>query len=256
MRRPDRAPGCSHGNATSPCSWPGCALAWRNVDPTITAALISGAVGALGIAGTVATAVVGSRNTRRATEQSVGAGAANTRATLAAAREDRLWEKRAAAYEETLTGLLHRQAQRHFDLRKYRVYGEEEQKLKEFYQNYELPGVFEAQGRLVAYASDAVMDTFNASRGAHAKVRVQYSHRAALQEQIRTAQANGTPQSAPDGGTMMDAQRKLDAALEAADAADEALIKVIRDELRSKPEAATLPALLPAKRPRFWQRTS
>jgi hypothetical protein len=98
----------------------------------------------------------------------------------------------------------------------------------------------------VAYASDAVMDAFNASRGAHAKVRVQYSHRAALQEQIRTAQANGTPQSAPDSGTTMGAQRKLDDALESADAADEALIKVIRYELRSKPEAALSPVALPA----------
>jgi hypothetical protein len=154
-----------------------------------------------------------------ATERTVEAGTADNRATLAAAREDRLWEKRAAAYEETLTGLLHRQAQRDFNLRKYRVDGEEEQKLKEFYENYELPGVFETQGRLVAYASDAVMDTFNASRGAHAKVRVQSSHRAALKETAFIAQHSGRFEGVPDAETMLDAQRQLDNALEAADAA-------------------------------------
>jgi hypothetical protein len=53
---------------------------------------------------------------------------------------------------------------------------------------------------------------------------------------------------------MLDAQRQLDSALEAADAADEALIKVIRDELRSKPEAAMLRASLPAQRRSIWDR--
>jgi hypothetical protein len=208
-------------------------------------------VGALGIAGTVTATVVGSRNTERATEATMMAGAATTAATLSAAREDRLWEKRAAAYEETLTGLLHRQAQRHFDLRKYRVDDKTEQKLKQFYENYELPGIFETQGRLVAYASDVVMDAFNATRGAHANVKVQHGHRAALRESARLAQESGRLGGVPDADTMMDAQRQLDSALEAADAADDALIKVIRDELRSKPEAATLPATAPAKRRKF-----
>jgi hypothetical protein len=191
-----------------------------------------------------------------ATERTVEAGTADNRATLAAAREDRLWEKRAAAYEETLTGLLHRQAKRHFDLRNYRVAEEEEQKLKQFYENYELPGIFETQGSLVAYASDAVMDAFTASRGAHAKVRVQYSHRAALRESARLAQQSSRLEGIPDSETMTDAQRQLDNALQAADAADDALIEVIRDELRSKPESAmpTVSVTVPAKRRGIWHR--
>ena len=75
------------------------------VDPTIAAAWITGGVGALGIVGTVVTSVVGSRNTKRATEATIAASAAATAATLAAAREERLWEKRAAAYEETIAEL-------------------------------------------------------------------------------------------------------------------------------------------------------
>jgi hypothetical protein len=228
------------------------------VDPTIEAAwigaAIGGGVGVLGIVGAVVTSVVSSNNTKKATEQTVAGGTTNTVATLAAAREDRLWEKRAAAYEETLTGLLHRQAQRHFELRKYREDNDTEKKLQQFYENYELPGLFETQGRLVAYASDVVMDAFNASRGAHAHVRVQYAHRAALRESARLAQETGRLEGVPDAGTMLDAGRQLDGALEAADAADDALIKVIRDELRSKPEAATLPAPVPVVRRRFLRR--
>ena len=82
------------------------------MDPTITAAWITAGVGALGIAGTVATAVVGSRNTRMATERTIAAGAATTAATLAAARDDRLWDKPCVVYEETLADLPHQQAKR------------------------------------------------------------------------------------------------------------------------------------------------
>jgi hypothetical protein len=82
------------------------------------------------------------------------------------------------------------------------VADEEEQRLKQFYEDYKLPGIFETQGRLVAYASDAVMDAFNASRGAHAKVRVQYSHRAALRESARLAQESGRLEGVPDAETM------------------------------------------------------
>jgi hypothetical protein len=230
------------------------------VDPTITAAWIGagigGGIGLLGIAGTVVTSVVSSINTRKATGQSVAAGTASTMATLDAAREARLWEKRAAAYEETLTGLLHRQAQRHFDLRKYRVVGdEEEQKLKQFYENYELPGVFEVQGRLAAYASDAVMDAFNASRVAHAKVKVEHGHRAVLQESARLAQAAGDLNIVPNRQKLSEANRQLDSALQTADAADQALIDVIRDELRSKPDAPMAHAMvMPAKHHRIWAR--
>jgi hypothetical protein len=214
------------------------------MDATIAAAWVGAGVGGgvalLGVAATVVTSVVSSNNTRKATERTVGAGVTANSATLAAAREDRLWEKRAAAYEGTLTGLLHRQAQRHFDLRKYRTDEESEQKLKEFYETYELPGMFETQARLVAYASDAVMDAFNVSRGTHATVRVRYSHRAAVQETIQLAQAAGDLNFMPNRQELSEANRQLDNALEAADAADQALIEVIRDELRSMPEAAML----------------
>ena len=69
-------------------------------------------VGVVGVVATAVTAWVGSWNTRRATERTVTAGTDANRATLLAAREDRLWERRAAAYEDATAGLLLRQTDR------------------------------------------------------------------------------------------------------------------------------------------------
>lgn len=225
------------------------------MDPTITAAWISGGVGALGIVSTAVTAWIGSRSTSKATEQAIAAGAANTRATLAAAREDRLWEKRCAVYEETLRQLLYTQSKRRDELRGYRWDKDSEQKLKELYDAYEPPGFFESRARLTAYASDVVIAASNAADKAHGEVRAARLQLEELREQIRTAQLNGTPQSAPDGETMMNANRQISSAREAADDADDVLVNIIRDELRSKPEAALQPVTaLPAVRRRFWLR--
>ena len=138
------------------------------MDATITAALISGGVGALGIVGTVVTSVVGSRNTGRATEQAIAAGAANTRATLAAAREDRLWDKRAAVYEETLAAVAYRQSGLTAALRDGDVAGEELEKALQSYGSLEWAAM---QGRLNAYASDAVSGASLASVVAHGTTR-------------------------------------------------------------------------------------
>jgi hypothetical protein len=225
------------------------------VNPTIAAALISGGVGAVGVVGTAVTAWIGSRNSRKATGQAVAAGAANTRATLAAAREDRLWEKRCAVYEQELRELLYRQSKRYNDLRGYRWDEASEQQLKEFYNAYEPPGFFESRARMAAYASDVVLAASNTAGKAHGEVRAACLQLEELREQIRTAQLNGTPQSAPSGETMMNANRKINDAREAAETADDVVIMIIREELRSRPEAATEPpAALPAVRPGFWQR--
>lgn len=223
------------------------------MDPTIAAAWITGAVGAVGIAGTVAASIVGSRNTKRATEASIAAGAASTAATLAAAREDRLWEKQCAAYEETLTGLLYRQAKRRHDLRGFRWDEATEEQLKAVFDGYDPPGLFEAQGRLSAYASDAVLDAFQAASRAHGEVRTRYQRYAAMADDNKQVAETGYG-TAHGGEETIAALRAVDPAVKDAEEKDEALIKLIRDELRSKPEAATLPAPVPAKRRRIWHR--
>src|ERR1700722_7415017 len=83
-----------------------------DVDLIITAAWITGGVAAVGIAGTVMSSVVGSRNTRVAAEQTVEAARAAPLAPLAAARGDPGRGREHAAYVETIAGVLRRQRQR------------------------------------------------------------------------------------------------------------------------------------------------
>jgi hypothetical protein len=163
------------------------------------AAWIAAAAALAGVAGTVVTSVVSSRNTVKATKYTAEAGTASTMATLAAAREDRLWEKRAAVYEETLSGLLHRQAKRRHDLRGYRLDEESERRLADFYDSYEATGMFEIYGRLVAYASEPVLDAYEASQQAHHEVRARCQHRQMLADEAKMAQETGRPGTAQTG---------------------------------------------------------
>jgi hypothetical protein len=217
------------------------------VDPTIAAAWITGGVGALGIIGTMTTAIVGSRSTKRSTEATIAAGTNTTAATLTAAREDRLWEKRCAAYETALEALLYRQRKRQHDLRMYRLDKDSEEKLRDFFGGYEPPGWFEAQARLVAYASDAVLDAYETSHRADLEVWGRYRQWQILAEESQLAVESGRPGAAHDGQVMIEARRKINPALGEADAKDEILRKSIRDELGSKPQAATLPARRPTQ---------
>jgi hypothetical protein len=225
------------------------------VDPVIAAAWITGGVGAAGIAGTVAATIVGSRNTKHATEAMIAAGAATTAATLAAAREDRLWEKRAAVYEETLTGLLFRQADRFHSVVELDWDEALEPQLKDAANAYDSPQWFERLGRLYAYGSDAVLAASDAAHRAHGEVGDRHHELEQLRELV-AEQASALPDTAPEREALGKAGRKLTSAMEAASAAEKELIKVIRDELRSKPEAAVLPVTVPAERHRFWRWTS
>jgi hypothetical protein len=224
------------------------------VDPTITAAWISGGVGAIGIFGTAVTAWIGSKSTRKATEQAVEAGADNTRATLAAAREDRLWEKRCAVYEETLAEVQFRSERRAYELRTYRMDKDSEERAEAYFATYETPKSFTAQGRMTAYASDAVLAAYEASRTATLEVILRHGDHLTLAVENRQAAASGNPAAAPGSQATKDARKAAELALEMAKAADDALIKVIRDELRSRPEAAMAPVQVPAPRRRFLRR--
>jgi hypothetical protein len=217
------------------------------VSPIIEAAWIAavsaGTVGVVGIAGAVVTSIVSSRNTAKATTQTVEAGVASTAA------------KRAAAYEETIAGLLYRQEKRQHDLRMYRLDEESERRLKDFFASYEPPGWFEAQARLVAYASDEVRHASDATQQADREVSERYRQWATLGDDNRRAVESGNPGAAHDGETTMQAYRAIGPALEEAEVKDQALIGAIRDELRSKPEAALAITQTPAaSHHKLWHR--
>jgi hypothetical protein len=204
------------------------------VDPTITAAWIAAGVGAVGIAGTVITAWIGSRNTRMATERTIAAGAATTTATLAAAREQQLWDKRCAVYEETLTTLLDRRRQRFGIL--LRSPGGKAESPEAVYDR-DSPGWSQARSRLYAYASDEVLHALDAAEEEHMRAQLAYEDVDRLNQR-----PPGHPRPASEA-ERMDAGKTFNAASRGVAKAEQALISVIRDELRSKPDAVRLPGV-------------
>ena len=200
-----------------------------DVDPIITAAWITGGVAAVGIVGTVMSSIVGSRNTRVAAEQTVEAARAATMATLAAAREGQRWEREHAAYVETIAGVLRRQRQRRSLVTA--SLSEDSEQLRDFLDAHDPPGWLEAQARLIACASEWVKDAAEASRQAHLEVWARVHRYRLMDDDNRMALESGR---APfDGRDLVAARRDIEAAIADADAMDNLLVTLIREEQRS-----------------------
>ena len=203
-----------------------------DVDPIITAAWITGGVAAVGIAGTVMSSIVGSRNTRVAAEQTVEAARAATIATLTAAREGQRWEREHAAYVETIAGVLRRQRQRRYLVTN--SLSEDSDQLRDFLDAHDPPGWLEAQARLIACASEWVKDAAEASRQAHLEVWARVRRYRLMDDDNRLALESGRPDGVPfDGRELVAARRDIDAAIADADAMDNLLVTLIREEQRS-----------------------
>jgi hypothetical protein len=221
----------------------GCYARVRGSLPAMDSTIV---VGVAGVAATAITAWVASWNTRKATERTVEAGSGDNRTALISAREDRLWERRAAAYEEMLAVVLHRKHVRGFDLvPTARI--ETGTELQKFLDAVRLPGTFEAESRLVAYASEPVLAKYE---------KADQWHRESV---VSAVQLNGIRDADDSSSTRGAAPRKLtqaeelvttqlNGALSSANMADQALIDVIRAELRSRPEAVRPHAEVPAPR--------
>jgi hypothetical protein len=207
-----------------------------DVDPIITAAWITGGVAAVGIVGTVMSSIVGSRNTRVAAEQTVEAARAATMATLAAAREGQRWEREHTAYVETIAGVLRRQRQRRYLLSN--SLSEDSDQLRDFLDAHDPPGWLEAQARLIACASEWVKDAAEASRQAHLEVWARVHRYRLMGDDNRLALESGRPGGAPfDGRELGAARQEIDAAIGDADAMDNLLVTLIREEQRSNGRA-------------------
>ena len=141
---------------------------------------------------------------------------------------------------EPRPAVRYQQMKRRHDLRSYRWDEESEQQLKPFFDSYEPPVWFEAQARLIAYASDPVLTAFEAREQAQHEVWARYQRYRMMADDNKRAAETGQIGAAHDGQETIDARRAVDAAVEEAEAQDQLLIKLIRDELRSLPEAARL----------------
>jgi hypothetical protein len=207
-----------------------------DVDPIITAAWITGGVAAVGIAGTVMSSIAGSRHTRIAVEETAEAARAATMAALAAAREGQRWEREHAAYVETIADVLRRQRQRRYLVT--HSLSEDSDQLRDFLDVHEPPGWLEAQARLIACAAEWVKDAAEASRQAHLEVWARVHRYRLMGDDNRLALESGQTDGAPfDGRELTAARHDIDAAIADADAMDNLLVTLIREEQRSNGRA-------------------
>ena len=209
-----------------------------DVDPIITAAAITGGLAAVGIAGTVMSTIAGARSTRMAAEETVEAARAATLAALTAAREGQRWEREHAAYVETIAGVLRRQRQRRYLVTNPLF--EDSEQLRDFLDAHEPPGWLEAQATLIACASEWVKDAAEASRQAHLEVWARVHRYRLMGDDNRLALESGRPDDAPpfDGRELVAARGEIDTAIEDADAMDNLLVTLIREEQRSNARTA------------------
>lgn len=136
------------------------------MNPVVEAAWIAASVGGLGILGTAVVAIAGARSTRNITALTIKAGTDSAVLAFTAARDDRLWERRASAYEAALTAMLEHVARRHQAMRKDLKEPDQERLLADFFAAYESQDWLQAEARLYAYSSVPVQSAFISSRAA------------------------------------------------------------------------------------------
>jgi hypothetical protein len=225
------------------------------MDPAVIAASI-------GVAGTVIVGVVGFWSTNRAGDKAAQAAAGNTIRTLDAARDDRIWDRRASAYEQGIAALLYRREGRRKEwaqlhepstlsvgrLYSYNVSLPDQP----FFDRYPARGWIEAEGTLLAYATPRVIKALDAAREANDAARALIDSCQKLRPTIDIPLELTREDSAvapEDSMQDAEAEAKFQAALQAlepvvenAEQKDNDLINAIRNDLDARPSQAPPPA--------------
>jgi hypothetical protein len=170
------------------------------MDPIVTGA-------AIGLAG----AVVGAVGAYLATVR-------NTSKTIEHEREKRVWDRRANVYVEALAAVHYRQIARVSGIRAYMVHPSTSEREREqvILASYKPPDWHELEARLQAFASEPVMTAMQASSTAHRQT-MDVFHSWEVRD-------TGSVVSGEDVGR----------ALKAAEAADDAVVELIRTELQGR----------------------
>jgi hypothetical protein len=189
------------------------------MDPTVTAAWIGGGAVILSGGWTALVAITTTRSARRTNQATLNAAAENTKRTLDAAREARIWDRREDAYVETLAAIHNRQVRRGIE----RGTQPMDQRLRAGMQALASKYEMDAAGleaRLQAFGSEPVFSAVQASSTADRDAVDAY-------DTWRTAVA--APGTTP--GNLEKARRAADVARKAADDADDAVVEQVRREL-------------------------
>src|SRR6266852_6489253 len=169
------------------------------MDPTVMAA-------AIGVGGTVIVGVAG-----------YSAAVWATRKTLQAARDTRMWDKRAEVYVDTLAAVHHRQTKRERDMRTWPLGAEDDRLEVAYLATYTPPDWHQLEARMLAFASHRVTAATQASSTMH--MRAMSSRKSRLDDA---------------------AKDRAHEARKAADDADDALVELIRAEHKAgAPRSAT-----------------
>jgi hypothetical protein len=194
------------------------ARSWHANLPRMSSSVLWAA--GIGVAGTVIVAWTGFASTRKSTD-----------AVIRGERGHRLWDKRAATYESTIRALVQRQHERRAALRGGWVARETQERLQAVIDKYDPVRWLDAQATILAYATDEVLASVDASTEADRKVREANDRWKNLISQHQ----HGTPaQKEALVGRMQGARLDTEAALGECTAKDNVLIDLIRDELRAE----------------------
>ena len=197
------------------------------------AALISAGATIISVSATAFVAVRAYHMTRTTNAETIQAGIENTIRVLNGARDDRIWDKRAEAYVDALRYLHRTQTQRQDMAHTGRYVHEAEQQLEEWRVGLLTTEWQEIQARLVAYASQPVLEALQASEYAIGWFRDRFQNWKWMRDNVDTD---------PEGPTASDvrsADEAIRQAMEEASRRDEALLEAIRAELHSRPSQGT-----------------
>jgi hypothetical protein len=191
------------------------------MSPAIEAAWIAGSSGLLGVlvgvTGTVIVGVAGFRNTSAATA-----------AVLRAARDDRIWDKKSAAYQDVMAGALRRRARLEQLLGAALTEDEPSERLEEALSGLDEHAWYDLLGRLGTFGNETVIDAYATSLDATRK-----AHDCYAEWWKRSKAEKENPGTVIDSGW-----RDLMSAMEEAAAADQKLETAIRADVHEgRPKA-------------------
>ena len=204
------------------------------MDPTITASLIGGGAVILSGGWTALVAVTTTRNARRTNQATLNTAAENTAHALDAAREERIWDKRAEAYVDALYVVRHRQERRSDAARTINFQLATEKNRQEWLASWKLPDETAMEMRLLAYASEPVLAASRATEVANRSAETAYLDWGTLSDLARQS-----PPDSPVHDESIAARKAMQSAVDEATKADEALLYAIRADLHSRPSQGT-----------------
>lgn len=187
------------------------------MNPVLEGALIGGAVA-------VAVAVVGSLITVR-----------TTRMALNAARSDRRWDRKAAAYLDAMAYLSDRRAKRQAYLSVDEPTREDRENLDKYFASYSAPRWFDVSAALLAFAPYEVLGALENANTAASKARRAYEQWKQDDTLRRRNDIEGRPGREAEAAFVMDALATFQVRMREAEASEETLMGLMHDDLDRNP---------------------